>query len=102
MSRITYKGQLPSPEQFRKDLREAEARANPVDDLLDLWNKLQHFEQKHKLPSADFYRQFQAGTLDDTLQHCLSWAATYEIFLKARRRIEVSLMRAAITHEVEV
>ncbi len=99
MPQITYNGKLPSPEQFQKDLQDARAGANPVDDLLDMWQKLQGFEQKYKMTSVEFYQQYQDGVLNDELQHCLAWVAAFEIFKKTKRQLEASLMRSAVRSE---
>lgn len=97
---ITYQGKLPPPGEFQKSLAEAMANANPVDDLLELANGLWQFEEQYQLPSADFYSAYQAGTLDDELQHCIQWAATYEIFVNTKRKLESALMRAVVQPEV--
>lgn len=34
--------------------------------------------------------------LDDDLQHSTEWAATYDLFLKTKRTLESTLMRAAV------
>ena len=52
------------------------------------------------MSSADFYEKYQAGSLDDELQHCLEWVATYDFFMKTKRKLEVALMRAAIQPEL--
>jgi hypothetical protein len=97
---ITYQGNLPPPGEFQKSLAEAMAHANPVDDLLELANRLWQFEQERQLSSAEFYRAYQAGTLDDELQHCVEWAATYEGFVKTKRKLESVLMRAVVQPEM--
>ena len=99
MPSITYQGKLPPPDEFRESLAEAMANANPVDDLLELANGLWQFEGQYKLSSADFYSAYQAGTLDDELQHCIQWAATYETFVKTKRKLESALMRAVVQPE---
>ena len=66
---------------------------NPIDDLLELADRLRGYEQKYNRSSADFYRDFQAGTLDDELQHHTEWAAVYDLFVKTKRVIEATLMR---------
>jgi hypothetical protein len=75
------------------------ANANPVDDLLELANRLWRFEEPYELPSADFYRAYQAGALDDKLQHCIQWAATYETFVQTKRKLASALMRAVVQPE---
>ena len=96
---ITYQGKLPSPGEFQESLAEAMANANPVDDLLELANCLWQFEEQYQLPSADFYSAYQAGTLNDELQHCIQWAATYETFVKTKRKLESALLRAVVQPE---
>ena len=96
---ITYQDRLPPPGEFQESLAEAMANANPVDDLLELANGLWQFEEQYQLPSADFYSAYQAGTLDDELQHCIQWAATYETFVKTKRKLESALMRAVVQSE---
>ena len=96
MSELTFKSGLPSSDEFRRALNEAIAMTNPIDDLLELADRLRGYEQKYNRSSADFYRDFQAGTLDDELQHHTEWAAVYDLFAKTKRIIEATLMRAAI------
>ena len=96
MSELTYKGGLPSSDEFRRALNDSLTMTNPIDDLLTLADRLRGFEQKYNLTSADFYRQYQAGTLDDELQHHVEWAAVYDLFVKIKRVLEATLMRAAI------
>lgn len=100
MPKLNYKNELPSPEEFQKALAQAIANTNPVDDLLELAGDLWNYEQKYQLTSTDFYEQYQAGSLDDELQHCVEWAATYDFFLQTKRKLEAALMRAALTEPV--
>ncbi|MGB0389385.1 MAG: hypothetical protein ACPGWR_31565 [Ardenticatenaceae bacterium] len=101
MPKLTYKGSLPPREEFRQSLAQAIADTNPVDDLLQLSGQLREYEQTHQLSSADFFQKYQAGTLDEPLQHCAEWAATYNLFMKIKRTLEATLMRAAIYPERE-
>ena len=84
-----------SSEEFQRQLAEAMAASNPIDDLLELAADLRCFEEKHAMASEDFYRRFQAGKMGDDLD-IMEWAAVYDIYLRTRRRIESALMRAAI------
>jgi len=34
--------------------------------------------------------------LDDELQHCVEWAAVYQLFLQTQQVLEAALMRAAV------
>ncbi len=101
---LTYtEGNIPTSEQFSKDLADAMQRANPVDDLAELVEALQEFEQEYGLDSADFYQKFQAGQLDDELQHCMEWAALYDAYLRTRKVLKVALTRsAAVIRELEL
>ncbi len=53
------------------------------------------------MPSEDFYRGYQAGILDDELQHCLMWFAIYEIYIETRQLLENALAQASIHSEPE-
>lgn len=101
MPKLTYKGGLPSREEFQKALTQAMITVNPVDDLLELSNQLREYEQKYDLSSTEFYRQYQAGLLSEPLQHCVEWAAIYDLFMRTKRMLEATLMRAAIYPELE-
>lgn len=96
MPELRYQNGLPSRHQFQQDLANLMEPTNPVDDLLEVVEWLREYEQQYKLSSTDFYRQYQAGTLPDPLQHCTEWAALYNSFLKIKTRIENTLMQAAI------
>ncbi len=100
MPKLTYENELPSADKFQKALAEAMANTNPVDDLLELANDLWEFEQKYQMPSADFHEKYQTGSLDDELQHCIEWVATYDFFIKTKRKLEAALMRAAVQPEL--
>ena len=100
MPKLTYENELPPSDEFQKALAEAMANTNPVDDLLQLANDLWEFEQKYQMPSADFYEQYQTGSLEDELQHCIEWVATYDFFMKTKRKLEAALMRAAVQPEL--
>jgi len=83
MPLLTYTQEnLPTPTEFRADLDRVAEMANPIDDLC--------------MPSSKFYQLFQEGVLDEELQHCFSWFATYDIYLKEKRTLEATLMRAAL------
>ena len=93
---------LPTQEEFAQALSQAMSMANPVDDLLELFERLHAFEQKYGLSSAEFFQKYQAGELPEPLQHCIEWAALYDLFLKTKRVLEATLMRAAIQPELVV
>ena len=101
MPKLSYKGALPPREEFRQSLAQAIAATNPVDDLLQLSHQLREYEEIHQLSSPDFFQKYEAGTLEEPLQHCSEWAATYNLFMKIKRTLEATLMRAAIYPERE-
>ena len=97
MPELVYtKNNLPTPGQFRADLDRELEMANPVDDLLMLAKRLHDYEKKHNMPSDEFYRRFQAGMLDDELQHSITWVGLYEMFVETKRSLEAALMRLGI------
>lgn len=100
MAELIYEDGLPPSDDFRQALAEALAMTNPVDDLLELADRLREFEEEHKMTSADFFQGYQRGTLDEQLQHCTEWAAVYDLFIKTKRMVEATLMRAAVQAEV--
>jgi hypothetical protein len=100
MSELTITGGLPSQAAFHQTLAEAMAAANPVDDLLILAERLHEYEQQNGISSASFHSHYEAGTLDDRLQHDTEWAATYDLFLKTKRALESTLMRVAVQPEL--
>lgn len=100
MPELAFDSGLPSSDEFRQALAQAITMANPIDDLLELANRLREYEQQYNMTSADFYQHYQAGTLDEELQHCTEWAAVYDLFVKTRRMVEATLMRVAIQPEL--
>ena len=96
MAELIFKNKLPSADEFETLLTQAMSNANPIDDLLDLSRQLNEYEQKYRMSSEQFYQQYQAGLLDDALQHCVEWVAVYDLFMKTKRMLEAALMQAAI------
>lgn len=100
MPKLTYEHELPPADEFQKALAETMANTNPVDDLLELASDLWEFEQKYQMSSADFYEKYQTGSLNDELQHYIEWVATYDFFIKTKRKLEAALMHAAVQPEL--
>ena len=100
----THETMPKSSEEFQRDLAEAMAASNPIDDLLELAADLRCFEEKYAMASDEFYRRFQAGKMGDDLD-IMEWAAVYDIYQRTRRKIELALMRAgvhpAVSREVD-
>ena len=91
----THETMPKSSEEFQRQLAEAMAASNPIDDLLELAADLRCFEEKHAIASDEFYRRFQAGRMGDDLD-IMEWASLYHMYCRVRRRIESALMRAAM------
>jgi len=103
MARLIFtQDNMPTPKEFKRMLAQAMVQSNPVDDLLETVDELREYEQRYDMTSAEFYEQFRRGVLDDELQHCIGWAAAFEIFTKLKRMVESALMREAVWREIGV
>jgi len=69
-----------SSEEFQRQLAEALANSNPIDDLLELAANLRGFEKKYGMASEEFYRRFLTGKMGDDLD-IMEWAAVYDLYL---------------------
>lgn len=96
MPELIYQQPLPPADEFLAAVSQASATANPVTDLLELARSLWTYEQRYQMTSAQFYAGYQAGVLEDALQHCIEWVAIYRMFLKTQQILESTLMRAAV------
>ena len=96
MPELTYQHPLPPADECHATVSQASATANPVTDLLELARSLWTFERRYQMTSAQFYAGYQAGILEDELQHCVEWVAVYRMFLKTQQILESTLMRAAV------
>ena len=62
MPKLRYtNGQLPTPEEFARQLEEAREKYDPLEELLSLERDLMLREQRHGQSSAEFYARFLAG-----------------------------------------
>lgn len=86
----------PSVADFQAMLHETMSTANPIDDLLMLTEKLYAYERQYDLSSPAFFAAYEGGELPEVLGHEVAWAATYDMFLRLKRRLEATLMRAAL------
>jgi hypothetical protein len=91
---------MPTPEEFRRMLKEAVAKSNPVDELIELSHELYELEQRYGMSSAEFYEKYQRGELGDD-EDIMHWATVYESFLMLKQSLEAALIREAVwrTHE---
>ncbi len=98
MARLTFTQEnLPTPEEFRRLLLEAWLSSNPVDELLELAERLREYEQRYGMSSPDFYERYQRGEMGDE-REIMRWAMLYGAFIEHRSRVEAALMREAILH----
>ncbi|OGO36395.1 MAG: hypothetical protein A2Z03_00605 [Chloroflexi bacterium RBG_16_56_8] len=66
-------------------MKEAMARSNPLDDLLDLAVELHGYEQKYEMTSAEFYPRYHRGEFSDDMMHAtMKWAMAYAQALAIR------------------
>lgn len=77
---------MPTPEEFRRMLREAEENYDPLEELLALERRFVELERKHGLATADFYARFLRGEAGDSPE-VVSWASHYEVYLGLKRAI---------------
>lgn len=102
MARVKYtKENMPKTRQeFQRALKEAIARSNPIDDLLELAVELHDYELEHGMTSADFYPRYQRGEFDDDKMHAtMRWAIAYEHFLLVKEQVKDALLREAVWHK---
>ncbi len=102
MARVKYtkENMLKTRQEFRRVLKEAMARRNPIDDLLELAVELHGYEQQYGMTSADFYPRYQRGEFDDDMMHAtMKWAMAYDHFLLVKEQVESALLREAVWRE---
>jgi hypothetical protein len=91
MPKLRYtNGQLPTPEEFARQLYEAREQYDPLEELLSLERDLMVQEQRHGLSSAEFYARFLAGEGGDSPE-VISWVGRYEAYLHLKAAISESL-----------
>ena len=77
---------MPTPEEFQRMLKEAVARSNPIDELLELLRDLVAYEEQYDMMTEEFYERFMQGELGDAEDY-ISWAGDYEVYLRFKHRI---------------
>lgn len=93
----THETMPKSSEEFQRQLAEAMAASNPIDDLLELAAELRCFENQYEMPSEEFHRKFNIGEIGDDIDF-FDWNAAYRMYLRLRKAIEAALVRAAVVH----
>ena len=91
MPHVSYDANsVPTPEEFRKALREAEVKYDPVDDLLYLQRELLLLEQKYGISSEECYRLFHEGKMGDDAD-VVWWEGCYRGYTHLRDAISEAL-----------
>lgn len=85
----------PTPEEFQRMLKEAMAKSNPVDELIELSHELYELEQRYGMSSAEFYEKYRKGELGDN-EDIMHWAIVYSSFLRRKQSVEAALIREAV------
>jgi len=84
------KGNMPTPEEFRRLLREAQENADPVEDYTEIVMQLGRYEQQYSMSSAAFYEKYQRGEMGDSMD-VMDWASEYRMFLKLKGELSQAL-----------
>lgn len=88
MAKIEYtNNNLPSPEEFRRALREAMENSDPIEELLELHTELGEYERRYGLSSEECYRRFTAGQMGDDLD-IFGWVSRYKAFVEIKKTIQ--------------
>ena len=73
----------------QRAVKEAMARSNPIDDLLEMAVELHDLELKYGMTSAVFFEKYQRGEMGDAMPF-IHWAGRYQMYnvsaSKTRRR----------------
>jgi hypothetical protein len=83
---------MPTREEMHRLIEEMRQHANPIEDLLELAQTLNGFEQKYQMTNAGFFEKYQRGEMGDDLDF-ISWAGQYRMYLDLKHKIELSLER---------
>lgn len=81
---------MPTGEEFRRILQQAEEDYDPLEELLSMERELARLEQDHGMASAEFFERYQTGELGDEFAYVV-WAGTYRLYLRLRKAISESL-----------
>lgn len=86
---------MPTPEEFRKALREMEEQYDPVGDLLYMQRELTTLEQKYGVSSEECYRLFYEGKMGDDAD-IIWWVGLYRGFTQLKSAISEALEMIAV------
>jgi AraC-like DNA-binding protein len=94
MPELSYSSQsLPTPQEFRKVLREAAEQYDPLEELLRLQLELTALEQRLGMSSEECYRLFYEGKMGDTPE-IFGWVSRYRGFRELKAAIAEALKAA--------
>lgn len=86
---------MPTPEEFRKALKEMSEQYDPLGDLLYLQRELMLLEQKYEVSSEECYRLFYEGKMGDD-PDIVWWVGCYRDFRHLKSAISEALQTMAI------
>ena len=96
MPHLSYdENSMPTPEEFRKALREMREQYDPVGDLLYAHRKLVLLEEKYGVSSEEFYRLFYEGKMGDDVD-MVGWVWYYRELTVLKSAISQALDKIAI------
>ncbi|MCB9430846.1 MAG: hypothetical protein H6668_02585 [Ardenticatenaceae bacterium] len=84
---FTHETMPKSGAELKAILQQLQLSSSPIEDLIKLVRDLKQLEIKHQMDSADFYTQFQAGKLGDSIEF-MRWANKYEFYQAVKTDIE--------------
>ncbi len=67
---------------------------SPVDALVAVAKRLNHYEDKYKMQSEDFYNQYSKGKMEDDIEF-IEWSNEYQHYLALKIEIERNLQNVA-------
>ena len=86
------KKNMPKPGGLVKALKEATRNAKPLDDLVEHLRDLVYLELKYKMPSDEFFVQYQKGEMGDDLE-IMRWASLYKAYTRLKRKLDDDLVK---------
>ena len=87
-------------EEFQHALKEAIAKSNPVDDLLELAIGLHDYELEYGMTSVAFFEKYQRGEMGDAMPF-IKWAGRYQIYIDLKNKLKATLKQRTNARQVE-
>ena len=85
--KFTKKNMPKSSAEFIRVLQKARKGRSLLDDYFDLSQELVRLEIKHNMRSDTFYKKFQKGKLNDSMEF-IRWANKYEFYREVKGDLE--------------